>query len=61
MDIRFEEQNDGRFRIVDEERRLGVVIPQDDGSYGYSLFNTPHMGREESLDAVRKAVKKRLR
>jgi hypothetical protein len=62
VDIRLEDQGNGRYQIVDAdaEKQVGVVISQDDGSYGYSLFGTPHMGAEESIDKVQKAVERHL-
>lgn len=61
MDVKFEEHQDGRYSIKSgDERSLGMVVPQQDGSYGYSLFGTPHMGRESSLEDVEKAVKRHL-
>lgn len=55
MEIKFEEQN-GIYRIMKAERQIGVAREQTDGSYGYSLFGTPHMGSEKSMDDVHKAV-----
>lgn len=55
MEIKFEEQN-GIYRIMKAERQIGVAREQTDGSYGYSLFGTPHMGSEKSMDDVQKAV-----
>ena len=61
MDIRLEDQGNGRYRIIDgeEERQLGIVV-QREGSYGYSLFGTPHMGSEPSIDKVQKAIERHL-
>ena len=55
MEIKFEEQN-CIYRIMKAERQIGVAREQTDGSYGYSLFGTPHMGSEKSMDDVQKAV-----
>lgn len=60
MDVKFEEQNDGRYHIKRGEDAVGVVVPQQDGSFGYSLFGTPHMGHESSMEAVEKAVQRHL-
>jgi hypothetical protein len=61
MDIRFEEQGNGNYSIVaDDDRQLGVVVPQTNGSYGYSLFGTPHMGSEGSLDDVERTIQRHL-
>lgn len=62
MDIRLEDQGNGRYRIVDREadRQLGIAVSQRDGSFGYSLFGTPHMGAEASIDKVQKAVERHL-
>lgn len=61
MDVKFEEKQDGRYQIVQDENSIGMVVPQQDGSYGYSIFGTPHMGREASLDDVEKAIRRHLR
>jgi len=62
VDIRLEDQGNGRYRIIDgdEEKQLGIVVPQRDGSFGYSLFGTPHMGSAESIDKIQKAVERHL-
>lgn len=60
MGVKFEEQDDGRYRILRGDSAVGVVVPQDNGDYGYSLFGTPHMGKESSLEDVEKAVKRYL-
>ncbi len=60
MDLEFKEQGDGRYQIVRGKDPVGVVVPQADGGYGYSLFGTPHMGQEKSLEAVEKAVHRYL-
>lgn len=59
MEIRFEEQT-GVYRIMQEERQIGVAREQTDGSYGYSLFGTPHMGREKSIEDVEKAIQRHV-
>lgn len=59
VDIRFEEQH-GIYRIMQEERQIGVAREQSDGNYGYSLFGTPHMGSEKSMDDVEKAVRRHV-
>jgi hypothetical protein len=61
MDIRFEEQANGNYSIVgDDDRQLGVVVAQTNGSFGYSLFGTPHMGSESSLDDVQRTIQRHL-
>lgn len=60
MAVRFEEQGDGRFQIIKGDKPVGVAIQQQGGGFGYSLFGTPHMGRESSLEDVEKAVQRHL-
>jgi hypothetical protein len=57
VEIRYEEQN-GVYRIMQEDRQIGVVREQTDGSYGYSVFGTPHMGKEKSMEDVEKAIQR---
>ncbi len=57
MEIRYEEQ-EGLYRIMKEDRQIGVVREQTDGSFGYSVFGTPHMGREKSMEDVEKAIQR---
>jgi hypothetical protein len=59
VEIRYEEQ-DGLFRIMQEDRQIGIARMQTDGSYGYSIFGTPHMGKEKSMEDVEKAVERAL-
>lgn len=60
MDLRFEEQDNGSYKVMEGERQRGVVIPQTDGSYGYSIFGSPHMGSESSLEDVQKTLERKL-
>lgn len=60
MDLRFEEQGNGSYKVMDGDRQMGVVIPQTDGAYGYSIFGSPHMGKEDSLEDVQKTLERKL-
>ena len=60
VDVRFEEQGNGSYKIMIDESQRGVVIPQEDGAFGYSIFGSPHMGKEESLEDVQKTLERKL-
>lgn len=60
MDLRFEEQDNGSYKVMVGDRQRGIVIPQTDGDFGYSIFGSPHMGKESSLEDVQKTLERKL-
>lgn len=60
MDLRFDEIENGRYKVLDGDKQIGICNEQTDGSYGYSIFGTMHMGKESSIEDVQKELERRL-